>query len=86
MFRIGEFSVIAQVSGRLLRYYAEIGLLRSRLSPTRKPGTATTAPGNCPGSIASLVLKELGLSLDQVARLVERHDFCRRNSGHADLT
>ena len=31
MFRIGEFSKIAQVSGRLLRYYDEIGLLR----PTR---------------------------------------------------
>jgi DNA-binding transcriptional MerR regulator len=27
MFRIGEFSHIAQVSGRLLRYYEEIGLL-----------------------------------------------------------
>jgi DNA-binding transcriptional MerR regulator len=27
MFRIGEFSRIAQVSGRLLRYYDEIGLL-----------------------------------------------------------
>src|SRR5215472_8875498 len=27
MFRIGEFSHIAQVSGRLLRYYDEIGLL-----------------------------------------------------------
>ena len=27
MFRIGEFSKIAQVSGRLLRYYDEIGLL-----------------------------------------------------------
>lgn len=27
MFRIGEFSRIAQVSNRLLRYYDEIGLL-----------------------------------------------------------
>ena len=27
MFRIGEFSKIARVSGRLLRYYDEIGLL-----------------------------------------------------------
>jgi DNA-binding transcriptional MerR regulator len=27
MFRIGDFSKIAQVSGRLLRYYDEIGLL-----------------------------------------------------------
>ena len=27
MFRIGEFSKIAQVSGRLLRYSDEIGLL-----------------------------------------------------------
>lgn len=28
MFRIGEFSKIAQVSGRLLRYYDQIGLLK----------------------------------------------------------
>ena len=28
MFRIGEFSRIARVSMRLLRYYDEIGLLR----------------------------------------------------------
>ena len=28
MFRIGEFSQIARVSGRLLRYYDSIGLLR----------------------------------------------------------
>ena len=28
MFRIGEFAQIARVSGRLLRYYDNIGLLR----------------------------------------------------------
>lgn len=27
MFRIGEFSKIAQVSGRLLRYYEQFGLI-----------------------------------------------------------
>ena len=31
MFRIGEFAQIAQVSGRLLRYYDQLGLL----SPVR---------------------------------------------------
>ena len=34
MFRIGEFSQIARVSGRLLRYYDSIGLLRpQRIDP-----------------------------------------------------
>ena len=70
MFRIGEFSRIAQVSGRTLRHYDHIGLL--------KPGYVDEATGyryytaeQLPTLNRILALKELGLSLDQVARLLE---------------
>jgi len=42
MFRIGEFAQIAQVSGRQLRFYDELGLL--------KPDVA--APGGLPAQAA----------------------------------
>jgi hypothetical protein len=43
MFRIGEFSLIAQVSGRLLRFYDEIGLLSPQYTdPQTGFITATT--------------------------------------------
>src|SRR6478735_3183129 len=70
MFRIGEFSRIARVSMRLLRYYEELGLLR----PVR------TDPGNgyryysaaqLPQLNRILVLRDLGFSLDQIARALQ---------------
>ncbi len=70
MFRIGEFSIIAQVSGRLLRYYDEIGLL----SPDHtdpQTGYRFYSAGQLPRLNRILVLKELGLSLDQIARLLD---------------
>lgn len=70
MFRIGEFSRIARVSGRLLRYYDGIGLL--------SPGRVDPATGYryyTADQLAVLnrilALKDLGLSLDEVARLVK---------------
>ncbi len=71
MFRIGEFSKIAQVSGRLLRYYNEIGLL----SPESiDPGTGYRyySARQLPQLNRILVLKELGLSLGQIAQLLKR--------------
>lgn len=69
MFRIGEFSKIAQVSGRLLRYYDKIGLL--------KPSYIDQATGyryyvaeQLPRLNRILALKELGLSLEQIGRLL----------------
>ena len=47
MFRIGEFSRIAQVSGRLLRYYDEIGLLSPEFTDPQT-GYVITMPTNCP--------------------------------------
>src|SRR5688500_5011621 len=67
MFRIGEFSRIARVSCRLLRYYDELGLL--------KPARIQAETGYRYYSAAQLarlnrilVLRELGLSLEQIGR------------------
>ncbi|MEK9969123.1 MAG: MerR family transcriptional regulator [Ferrovibrio sp.] len=70
MFRIGEFSRIARVSGRLLRYYDSIGLL--------SPQHTDAVTGYRYYTVAQLgrlnrilALKDLGLTLDQVAQLVD---------------
>jgi len=70
MFKIGDFSKIAQVSGRLLRYYDEIGLL----SPDHidgQTGYRYYSAGQLSRLNRILALKGLGLSLDQVARLLD---------------
>ena len=71
MFRIGEFSKIAQVSGRLLRYYDEIGLL-SPQSIDPETGYRYYSARQLPRLNRILVLKELGLSLEQIARLLDQ--------------
>lgn len=69
MFTVGEFATLARVSKRLLRYYDEIGLL--------KPAHIDAASGYRYYSAEQmarlnriLVLKELGLSLEQIHRLL----------------
>jgi DNA-binding transcriptional MerR regulator len=71
MFRIGEFSLIAQVSGRLLRYYDEIGLLSPEYTDPQT-GYRYYSAGQLPRLNRILVLKELGLGLDQIARLLDQ--------------
>ena len=71
MFRIGEFSLIAQVSGRLLRYYDEIGLLRPEYTDPQT-GYRYYSARQLPRLNRILVLKELGLGLDQIARLLDQ--------------
>ena len=70
MFKIGDFSKIARVSTRLLRYYDSIGLL--------SPGRTDPATGYryyLADQLARLnrilALKELGLSLEQIGRLLD---------------
>jgi DNA-binding transcriptional MerR regulator len=72
MFRIGEFSKIAQVSGRLLRFYDEIGLFSPEFTDPQT-GYRFYSAKQLPRLNRILVLKELGLSLEQIARLVERN-------------
>jgi len=70
MFRIGEFSQIARVSGRLLRYYDSIGLLRpQRIDP--ETGYRYYSAGQLQQLNRILALKELGLSLDQIGRMLD---------------
>ena len=70
MFRIGEFSQIARVSGRLLRYYDSIGLLRPQHIDAQT-GYRYYSAGQLQQLNRILALKELGLSLDQVARMLD---------------
>jgi DNA-binding transcriptional MerR regulator len=72
MFRIGEFSKIAQVSGRLLRYYDEIGLL-SPEHTDRQTGYRYYSARQLPQLNRILVLKELGLSLEQIMELKDQN-------------
>ena len=72
MFTIGDFSRVARVSCRLLRYYDELGLLR--------PATVHSATGyryysasQLPKLNRILVLKELGFSLEEIARLTDQN-------------
>jgi DNA-binding transcriptional MerR regulator len=70
MFRIGEFAQIAQVSGRQLRFYDQLGLLH--------PAHTDAQTGYRYYSIRQLrrlnsilALKDLGLSLEQIGPLLE---------------
>lgn len=70
MFRIGEFSKIAQVSGHLLRYYDEIGLLKP--SKTDEwTGYRYYSAEQLPRLNRILVLKDLGFTLEQIGRILE---------------
>ena len=70
MFRIGEFSRIAHVSCRLLRYYDQIGLLRPAHTD-EESGYRFYSALQLPRLNRILVLRDLGLSLEQIAELLE---------------
>ncbi len=70
MFKVGEFSRIARVSGRLLRYYDGIGLLSPKHTDPMTGYRYYTADQL--GRLNRiLALKDLGLSLDQVSRMLD---------------
>src|SRR5712692_5387252 len=70
MFLTGEFSKISRVSKRLLHYYDEIGLLKpAHIDP--HTGYRYYSAQQLPHLNRILALKELGLTLDQIARLLE---------------
>jgi len=71
VFKIGEFSRIARVSARQLRFYDELGLL--------KPGVVDPSSGYRFYTTSQLqrlnrilVLKELGLSLEQIGGVIDQ--------------
>jgi len=69
MFQIGEFSKIAQVSARMLRHYDRLGLLTpERTDPFT--GYRYYSATQLPRLNRIIALKELGLSLEQIGRLL----------------
>lgn len=68
MFRIGEFSKIAQVPASQLRYYDEIGLF-TPIQSDRETGYRYYSVQQLAQLNRILALKDLGLSLEQVKRL-----------------
>lgn len=70
MFRIGEFSKIAQVPASLLRYYDEIGLFKP-MECDRNTSYRYYSVQQLTQLNRILALKDLGLSLEQIKRLIE---------------
>ena len=70
MFRIGEFSKIAQVPASQLRYYDDIGLF-SPIRSDRDTSYRYYSVQQLAELNRILALKDLGLTLDQIKRLIE---------------
>jgi DNA-binding transcriptional MerR regulator len=70
MFRIGEFSKIAQVSGRQLRFYEQIGLLKPEFSDPQTGYRFYTA-AQLPRLNRILALKDLGFTLEEISPLLD---------------
>lgn len=71
MYKIGEFSIIAQVSGRLLRYYDEIGLFSPEFTDSQT-GYRFYSASQLPRLNRILAARELGFTLEQIARLLDQ--------------
>jgi DNA-binding transcriptional MerR regulator len=71
MLRIGEFAWLAQVTVETLRHYDRLGLLKPD-HLDRFTGYRTYALDQLPRLNRILALKDLGLSLEEIARMVDR--------------
>lgn len=70
MFLVGEFSKVSRVSKRLLHHYDDIGLLKpAHVDP--QTGYRYYSARQLPQLNRILALKDLGLSLDQVTKLLQ---------------
>jgi DNA-binding transcriptional MerR regulator len=70
MFTVGEFARLVQVSRRLLRYYDEIGLLKPSHTD-RFTSYRYYSAEQLPQLNRILALKDLGLSLEQIQRVIQ---------------
>ncbi len=70
MFKIGDFSKLSQVSVKALRYYDELGLLKP-VEVDRFTGYRYYSANQLPRLNRILALKDLGLSLEQIAQLLD---------------
>jgi DNA-binding transcriptional MerR regulator len=72
MFSIGEFSRIARVTPRQLRHYEDLGLFQpERIDP--ETGYRFYSALQLPRLNRIIALKELGLTLTQILRLLDEH-------------
>ena len=72
MFKIGEFSRISRVPAKTLRYYDEIGLFTPE-SVDPSSGYRFYSAQQLPRLNRILVLKEMGLSLTEIGRLLDEN-------------
>ncbi len=72
MFTVGEFSRLAQVSKRLLRYYDEIGLF-SPIHTDRFTGYRYYSAEQMSHLNRILALRDLGLALDQIQQMLKEN-------------
>jgi DNA-binding transcriptional MerR regulator len=70
MFKIGDFSKLSEVGSKTLRYYDDIGLLKPS-HVDRFTGYRYYTIEQLPRLNRIIALKELGFSLEQIARLLE---------------
>ena len=70
MFTVGEFSKVAQVSKRLLRYYDELGLF-APAHIDQYTGRRFYSATQMPDLNRILALRDLGLSLEQIRDLLD---------------
>jgi len=70
MFKIGEFSTIARVSDVLLRHYDELNLFKPHFVDPDN-GYRYYIMDQLPTLNRILALRDLGLSLDQIGRLIQ---------------
>ncbi len=69
MIRIGDFSKLSQVSIKTLRYYDEMGLFKP-INVDRFSGYRYYSASQLPRLNRILALKDLGLSLEQIAQVL----------------
>jgi len=70
MFKIGDFSRLSRISIKALRYYDDIGLLRPGMVD-RFTGYRYYSADQLPRLNRIVVLKNLGLSLEEVAKILD---------------
>ncbi len=70
MIKIGDFSKLSQVSIKTLRYYDEMGLLKP-IHVDRFTGYRYYSASQLPRLNRILALKDLGLSLEQIAQVLD---------------
>ena len=73
MFRIGEFSKLARVSARMLRYYDQCGLL-CPAETDRFTGYRLYSAGQMPRLGRIVALRDMGFGVEEIKAVLPRYD------------